>query len=166
MENLIELKKIAKEMYQLYILLINFIEKKDKKNIFELSKKINEYKSKEEEILTTLDEKTIENLYNYALDNIEENNPAYLDKLYFFIINYYNTNYFYVEEDSVIYARANAYAYSYKKIFNVLLNDTLDLKRVDSKFFENMKKKLYPCFLQMLCYVQSWRNYYFLQILI
>ena len=33
MENLIELKKIAKEMYQLYILLINFIEKNDKKNI-------------------------------------------------------------------------------------------------------------------------------------
>lgn len=153
MENLIELKKIAKEIYQLYILLINFIEKNDKKNIFELSKKINEYKSKEEEILATLDEKTIENLYNYALDNIEKNNPAYLDKLYFFIINYYNTNYFYEEEDSVIYARANAYAYSYKKIFNVLLNDTLDLKRVDSKFFENMKKKLYPCFFAdvMLC---------------
>ena len=153
MENLIELKKIAKEIYQLYILLINFIEKNDKKNIFELSKKINEYKSKEEEILATLDEKTIENLYNYALDNIEKNNPAYLDKLYFFIINYYNTNYFYEEEDSVIYARANAYAYSYKKIFNVLLNDTLDLKRVDSKFFENMKKKLYPCFFEdvMLC---------------
>ena len=59
MENLIELKKIANEMYQLYILLINFIEKNDKKNIFELSKKINEYKSKEEEILATLDEKTI-----------------------------------------------------------------------------------------------------------
>ena len=153
MENLIELKKIAKEIYQLYILLINFIEKNDKKNIFELSKKINEYKSKEEEILATLDEKTIENLYNYALDNIEKNNPAYLDKLYFFIINYYNTNYFYEEEDSVIYARANAYAYSYKKIFNVLLNDTLDLKKVDSKFFENMKKKLYPCFFAdvMLC---------------
>lgn len=153
MENLIELKKIAKEMYQLYILLINFIEKNDKKNIFELSKKINEYKSKEEEIFATLDEKTIENLYNYALDNIEENNLAYLDKLYFFIINYYNTNYFYEEEDSVVYARANAYAYSYKKIFNVLLNDTLDLKRVDSKFFENMKKKLYPCFFAdvMLC---------------
>ena len=153
MENLIELKKIAKEMYQLYILLINFIEKNDKKNIFELSKKINEYKSKEEEILATLDEKTIENLYNYALDNIEKNNPAYLDKLYFFIINYYNTNYFYEEEDSVIYARANAYAYSYKKIFNVLLNDTLDLKKVDSKFFKNMKKKLYPCFFAdvMLC---------------
>lgn len=153
MENLIELKKIAKEIYQLYILLINFIEKNDKKNIFELSKKINEYKSKEEEILATLDEKTIENLYNYALDNIEKNNPAYLDKLYFFIINYYNANYFYEEEDSVIYARANAYAYSYKKIFNVLLNDTLDLKRVDSKFFENMKKKLYPCFFAdvMLC---------------
>ena len=153
MENLIELKKIAKEMYQLYILLINFIEKNDKKNIFELSKKINEYKSKEEEILATLDEKTVENLYNYALDNIEKNNPAYLDKLYFFIINYYNTNYFYEEEDSVIYARANAYAYSYKKIFNVLLNDTLDLKKVDSKFFKNMKKKLYPCFFAdvMLC---------------
>ena len=153
MENLIELKKIAKEIYQLYILLINFIEKNDKKNIFELSKKINEYKSKEEEILATLDEKTIENLYNYALDYIEKNNPAYLDKLYFFIINYYNANYFYEEEDSVIYARANAYAYSYKKIFNVLLNDTLDLKRVDSKFFENMKKKLYPCFFAdvMLC---------------
>ena len=153
MENLIELKKIAKEIYQLYILLINFIEKNDKKNIFELSKKINEYKSKEEEILATLDEKTIENLYNYALDNIEENNSAYLDKLYFFIINYYNTNYFYEEEDSVIYARANAYAYSYKKIFNVLLNDTLDLKKVDSKFFKNMKKKLYPCFFAdvMLC---------------
>ncbi len=153
MENLIELKKIAKEMYQLYILLINFIEKDDKKNIYELSKKINEYKSKEEEILATLDEKTIENLYNYALDNIEKNNPAYLDKLYFFIINYYNTNYFYEEEDSVVYARANAYAYSYKKIFNVLLNDTLDLKKVDSKFFKNMKKKLYPCFFAdvMLC---------------
>ena len=85
MENLIELKKIAKEIYQLYILLINFIEKNDKKNIFELSKKINEYKSKEEEILATLDEKTIENLYNYALDNIEKNNSAYLDKLYIFI---------------------------------------------------------------------------------
>lgn len=153
MENLIELKKIAKEMYQLYILLINFIEKDDKKNIYELSKKINEYKSKEEEILATLDEKTIENLYNYALDNIEKNNPAYLDKLYFFIINYYNTNYFYEGEDSVVYARANAYAYSYKKIFNVLLNDTLDLKKVDSKFFKNMKKKLYPCFFAdvMLC---------------
>ena len=153
MENLIELKKIAKEMYQLYILLINFIDKDDKKNIYELSKKINEYKSKEEEILATLDEKTIENLYNYALDNIEKNNPAYLDKLYFFIINYYNTNYFYEEEDSVVYARANAYAYSYKKIFNVLLNDTLDLKKVDSKFFKNMKKKLYPCFFAdvMLC---------------
>ena len=53
-----------------------------------IAKKINEYKSKEEEILATLDEKTIENLYNYALDNIEKNNPAYLDKLYFFIINY------------------------------------------------------------------------------
>ena len=46
MENLIELKKIAKEMYQLYTLLINFIEKNDKKNIFELSNKINEYKNK------------------------------------------------------------------------------------------------------------------------
>ena len=34
MENLIELKKIAKEIYQLYILLINFIEKNDKKNRF------------------------------------------------------------------------------------------------------------------------------------
>ena len=153
MENLIELKKIAKEIYQLYILLIHFIEKNDKENIFELSKKINEYKSKEEEILATLDEKTLENLYNYALDNIEENNSAYLDKLYFFIINYYNTNYFYEEENNVVYARANAYAYSYKKIFNVLLNDTLDLKKVDSKFFENMKKKLYPCFFAdvMLC---------------
>lgn len=152
MENLIELKKVAKEMYQLYILLINFLEQGDKKSVFELSKKINECISKEEEILSSLDEKTIENLYNYALDNIEENNPSYLDKLYFFIINYYNTNYFY-EDDSVIYARANAYAYSYKKIFNVLLNDTLDLKRIDSKFFENMKKKLYPCFFAdvMLC---------------
>ncbi len=39
MENLIELKKIAKEIYQLYILLIHFIEKNDKENIFELSKK-------------------------------------------------------------------------------------------------------------------------------
>ena len=153
MEDLIELKKVAKEMYQLYILLINFLEQGDKKSVFELSKKINECISKEEEILSTLDEKTIENLYNYALNNIEENNPSYLDKLYFFIINYYNTNYFYEEDDSVIYARANAYAYSYKKIFNVLLNDTLDLKRVDSKFFENMKKKLYPCFFAdvMLC---------------
>ena len=42
MENLIELKKIAKEIYQLYILLINFIEKNDKKKIFELSKKVQE----------------------------------------------------------------------------------------------------------------------------
>ena len=153
MEELIELKKIAKEIYEMYILLTNFLEKEDKESIFELSQKIYEYKSREEEILATLDEKTVENLYNYALDNIEENNPAYLDKLYFFIINYYNTNYFYEEEDSVVYVRANAYAYSYKKIFNVLLNDTLDLKKVDSKFFENMKQKLYPCFFAdvMLC---------------
>ena len=34
MENLIELKKIAKEIYQLYILLINFIEKNDNKSTF------------------------------------------------------------------------------------------------------------------------------------
>lgn len=39
MENLIELKKIAKEMYQLYILLINFIEKKIRKIYLNYQKK-------------------------------------------------------------------------------------------------------------------------------
>lgn len=109
MENLIELKKIAKEMYQLYILLINFIEKNDKKNIFELSKKINEYKSKEEEILATLDEKTIENLYNYALDNIEENTLKTLKRKYLFEYLVNNLDY----ED---FLDIKDYLYSLKKV--------------------------------------------------
>ena len=153
MEDLIKLKMIAKEMYDMYVILTNFLEKDDKNNVFKVSKIIKKCKSREEEILSLLEENTIEALYNYALNNIVNDNPAYLDRLYFLIINYYNTNYFYEEDDSVIYARANAYAYSYKKIFNVLLYDTLDLKKVDNKFFESMKQKLYPCFFAdvMLC---------------
>lgn len=153
MEELIELKKIAEKIYEMYTFLINFLEEGDKKSVFKLSKKIYEYKLKEGELLDSLDEKNFENLYNYALKTINNDNPAYLDKLYFFIIHYYNTDYFYEGEGSVIWAKVFAYAYSYKKMFDVLQNDTLDLKRVDSKFFENMKKKLYPCFFAdvMLC---------------
>ena len=153
MENLIELKKIAKEIYEMYILLTNFLEKEDKESIFELSQKIYEYKLREEELLDSLDEKTFANLYSYALLKIEEDNPAYLDKLYFLIIDYYNTDYFYEGKGKVIWTRAFAFAYSYKKIFNIFQNDTLGLKNEDSKFFESMKHKLYPTFIAdvMLC---------------
>lgn len=146
MENLIELKKIAEKIYEMYTFLINFLEEGDKKSVFKLSKKIYEYKLKEGELLDSLDEKNFENLYNYALKTINNDNPAYLDKLYFFIIHYYNTDYFYEGEGSVIWAKVFAYAYSYKKMFDVLQNDTLKLKNVDSNFFENMKRKLYLCF--------------------
>lgn len=146
MEELIELKKIAEKIYEMYTFLINFLEEGDKKSVFKLSKKIYEYKLKEGELLDSLDEKNFENLYNYALKTINNDNPAYLDKLYFFIIHYYNTDYFYEGEGSVIWAKVFAYAYSYKKMFDVLQNDTLKLKNVDSNFFENMKRKLYLCF--------------------
>lgn len=155
MEELIELKKIAEKIYEMYTLLINFLEKGDKKSVFELSKKIDECKLKEEEILTSLDENTIIDLYNFALNNIDNDNPAYIYKLYLFVIDYFNTNYSYLyntnwfdeEEDNVNYAKAYAYAYSYKKMFDVLQNDTLGLKNVDNNFFEGMKHKIYQYFL-------------------
>ena len=155
MEELIELKKLAKKIYEIYTLLISFLEKGDKKSVFELSKKIDECKLKEEEILSSLDENTIIDLYNFALNNIDNDNPAYVDKLYLFVIDYFNTNYSYLynsnwfdeEEDNVNYVKAYAYAYSYKKMFDVLQNDTLGLKNVDNSFFEGMKHRIYPCFL-------------------
>lgn len=155
MEELIELKKLAEKIYEMYTFLISFLEKGDKKSVFELSKKIDECKLKEEEILTSLDENTIIDLFNFALNNIDNDNPAYIYKLYLFVIDYFNTNYSYLyntnwfdeEEDNVNYAKAYAYAYSYKKMFDVLQNDTLGLKNVDNNFFEGMKHKIYQYFL-------------------
>ena len=145
MENLIELKKVAKEMYQLYILLINFLEQGDKNFVYKISGKINECKSKEEEILASLDENTIIDLYNFALNNIDNDNPAYIDKLYLFVIDYFNDK-FDLYKDDVTEVRKYAYVYSFKKIFEVIEKDTLDLSSIDNDFYVALKHKLYPCF--------------------
>ena len=79
--------------------------------------------------------------------NVDNNNEPYLDKLYLFVVDYYNSR-FGIIKDNVLETGKNATAYAFKKMFEVIKNDTLNLKSVDTNFYETLKLNLYPCFFK------------------
>ena len=147
MEELIELKKLAEKVYDMYLILKYFFEKDNNEIIAMISKTISDCESREEKILDSLDNNTLTVLYNYALKNLDNNNEPYLDKLYLFIIDYYNSR-FEIIKDNVLETGKNASAYAFKKMFEVIKNDTLNLRSIDSNFYETLKLNLYPCFFK------------------
>ena len=171
-----ELKKLAKEKYELYILFINSYERNDKESIYNISLKISECISKKDSVFATLDEDSLKELHDFADEN-EANviQPIYISYLYEDIICYYeglfwneeeldeeeldeeDSDYDYTDEDmddnedliddyDSSYIMANSLAYAYKNLFAVLLNDNLELKRVNKTFFDNMKQELAKAF--------------------
>ena len=166
-----ELKKLAKEKYELYILFINSYERNDKESIYNISLKISECISKKDSVFATLDEDSLKELHDFADEN-EANviQPIYISYLYEDIICYYeglfwneeqldeeDSDYDYTDEDmddnedliddyDSSYIMANSLAYAYKNLFAILLNDNLELKRVNKTFFDNMKQELAKAF--------------------
>lgn len=171
-----ELKQLAKEKYELYILFINSYERNDKESIYNISLKISECISKKDSVFATLDEDSLKELHDFADEN-EANviQPIYISYLYEDIICYYeglfwneeeldeeeldeeDSDYDYTDEDmddnedliddyDSSYIMANYLAYAYKNLFAILLNDNLELKRVNKTFFDNMKQELAKAF--------------------
>ena len=147
MEKLIELKKLAEKIYDMYLILKYFFEKDKSETIAMIAKAILEYESREEKILDSLDNNTLAVLYNYALKNVDNNNEPYLDKLYLFVVDYYNSR-FVIIKDNVLETVKNATEYAFKKMFEGIKNDPLNLKSVDTNFYETLKLNLYPCFFK------------------
>lgn len=166
-----ELKQIAKEKYELYILFINSYEQNDKKSIYDISLKLLDCISKKDNVFATLDKDSFKELYDY-IDEGEEDvilQPSYIGFLYEDIIEYYESIYYdgedldeddYEEtleyedddEEDLIddydssYIMANYLAYAYKNVFDILLSDSLNLKEVNKTFFDNMKQELAKIF--------------------
>lgn len=166
-----ELKKLAKEKYELYILFINSYERNDKESIYNISLKISECISKKDSVFATLDEDSLKELYDF-IDESEEDvisQPSYISFLYEDIIEYYKSIYYDGEdldedddeetleyedddEEDLIddydssYIMANYLAYAYKNVFDILLSDSLNLKEVNKTFFDNMKQELAKTF--------------------
>jgi len=166
-----ELKQIAKEKYELYILFINSYEQSDKKSIYDISLKLLDCISKKDSVFATLDKDSFKELYDF-IDESEEDvisQPSYISFLYEDIIEYYESIYYDGEEldeddyeetleyedddeEDLIddydpsYIMANYLAYAYKNVFDILLSDSLNLKEVNKTFFDNMKQELAKTF--------------------
>lgn len=166
-----ELKQIAKEKYELYILFINSYEQNDKKSIYDISLKLLDCIFKKDNVFATLDKDSFKELYDF-IDESEEDvisQPSYISFLYEDIIEYYKSIYYdgedldeddYEEtleyedddEEDLIddydssYIMANYLAYAYKNVFDILLSDSLKLKEVNKTFFDNMKQELAKTF--------------------
>ena len=74
MENLIELKKIAKEVYEKYILLFDRLENNDRNTVNALINSIKSSIEEEKDILSLLDYETLYNLFVFANQNLDEEN--------------------------------------------------------------------------------------------
>ena len=155
-----ELKQIAKEKYELYILFINSYEQNDKKSIYDISLKLLDCIFKKDNVFATLDKDSFKELYDF-IDESEEDvisQPSYISFLYEDIIEYYKSIYYDGEdldedddeetleyedddEEDLIddydssYIMANYLAYAYKNVFDILLSDSLNLKEVNKTFF-------------------------------
>ena len=166
-----ELKQIAKEKYELYILFINSYEQNDKKSIYDISLKLLDCIFKKDNVFATLDKDSFKELYDF-IDESEEDvisQPSYISFLYEDIIEYYKSIYYDGEdldedddeetleyedddEEDLIddydssYIMANYLAYAYKNVFDILLSDSLNLKEVNKTFFDNMKQELAKTF--------------------
>lgn len=148
-----ELKQIAKEKYESYILFINSYEQNDKKSIYDISLKLLDCISKKDNVFATLDKDSFKELYDY-IDEGEEDvilQPSYIGFLYEDIIEYYESIYYDgedLDEDDYdsSYIMANYLAYAYKNVFDILLSDSLNLKEVNKTFFDNMKQELAKIF--------------------
>lgn len=144
MENLIELKKIAKEVYEKYILLFECFKNNDRNMVNVLINSIKSSIEEEKDILSSLDYETLYNLFVFANQNLDEDNKGYIYKLYFFIINYCDEKFIrLISNDDILEVRKNSYAYSFKKMFEVIENDTLALKEIDKAFYEKVRKFLH-----------------------
>ncbi len=166
-----ELKQIAKEKYELYILFINSYERNDKKSIYDISLKLLDCISKKDSVFATLDKDSFKELYDFIDEGEEDviSQPCYISFLYQDIIEYYESIYYdgedldeddYEEtleyedddEEDLIddydssYIMANYLAYAYKNVFDILLSDSLNLKEVNKTFFDNMKQELAKTF--------------------
>lgn len=166
-----ELKQLAKEKYELYILFINSYEQNDKKSIYDISLKLLDCISKKDSVFATLDKDSFKELYDFIDEGEEDviSQPSYISFLYQDIIEYYESIYYdgedldeddYEEtleyedddEEDLIddydssYIMANYLAYAYKNVFDILLSDSLNLKEVNKTFFDNMKQELAKTF--------------------
>lgn len=166
-----ELKQIAKEKYELYILFINSYERNDKKSIYDISLKLLDCISKKDSVFATLDKDSFKELYDFIDEGEEDviSQPSYISFLYQDIIEYYESIYYDGEdldedddeetleyedddEEDLIddydssYIMANYLAYAYKNVFDILLSDSLNLKDVNKTFFDNMKQELAKTF--------------------
>ena len=166
-----ELKQIAKEKYELYILFINSYEQNDKKSIYDISLKLLDCISKKDNVFATLDKDSFKELYDFIDEGEEDviSQPSYIGFLYEDIIEYYESIYYDGEdldedddeetleyedddEEDLIddydpsYIMANYLAYAYKNVFDILLSDSLKLKEVNKTFFNNMKQELAKTF--------------------
>lgn len=166
-----ELKQIAKEKYELYILFINSYEQNDKKSIYDISLKLLDCIFKKDNVFATLDKDSFKELYDFIDEGEEDviSQPSYISFLYEDIIEYYKSIYYdgedldeddYEEtleyedddEEDLIddydssYIMANYLAYAYKNVFDILLSDSLKLKEVNKTFFDNMKQELAKAF--------------------
>ena len=166
-----ELKQLAKEKYELYILFINSYERNDKKSIYDISLKLLDCISKKDSVFATLDKDSFKELYDFIDEGEEDviSQTSYISFLYQDIIEYYESIYYdgedldeddYEEtleyedddEEDLIddydpsYIMANYLAYAYKNVFDILLSDSLNLKEVNKTFFDNMKQELAKTF--------------------
>lgn len=166
-----ELKQLAKEKYELYILFINSYEQSDKKSIYDISLKLLDCISKKDSVFATLDKDSFKELYDFIDEGEEDviSQPSYISYLYEDIIEYYESIYYDGEEldeddyeetleyedddeEDLIddydpsYIMANYLAYAYKNVFDILLSDSLKLKEVNKTFFDNMKQELAKTF--------------------
>lgn len=166
-----ELKQIAKEKYELYILFINSYEQSDKKSIYDISLKLLDCISKKDSVFATLDKDSFKELYDFIDEGEEDviSQPSYISFLYEDIIEYYKSIYYDGEEldeddyeetieyedddeEDLIddydssYIMANYLVYAYKNVFDILLSDSLKLKEVNKTFFDNMKQELAKTF--------------------
>ena len=166
-----ELKQLAKEKYELYILFINSYEQNDKKSIYDISLKLLDCISKKDSVFATLDKDSFKELYDFIDEGEEDviSQPSYISFLYQDIIEYYESIYYDGEdldedddeetleyedddEEDLIddydssYIMANYLAYAYKNVFDILLSDSLNLKEVNKTFFDNMKQELAKTF--------------------
>jgi hypothetical protein len=166
-----ELKQLAKEKYELYILFINSYEQSDKKSIYDISLKLLDCISKKDSVFATLDKDSFKELYDFIDEGEEDviSQPSYISYLYEDIIEYYESIYYDGEEldeddyeetleyedddeEDLIddydssYIMANYLVYAYKNVFDILLSDSLNLKEVNKTFFDNMKQELAKTF--------------------
>ncbi len=135
------LKDIINKIIKMYDLLLNTLFEENEDELINLTSKIKLLYLKAKKIMSFFDKKQLDTLYFNAQGNILELNLTDEDKkLYYFVINYYERRFNQKSENAL---DNNALIYAYKNMYDILIEDTLFIRSIDSDAYDDVKKCYY-----------------------